>query len=351
MTGNKIQHKVFEGENIKLIDFSADSNPDVSEYGEFEGYASTWGNYDSQGDAVVKGAFTNSLPNFVKDGFIPIGHDWHGLPVATVLEAKEDDTGLYIKGQFHSTSAAQDARRVIQERISRGKSVKLSIGYRVKQQEKSAQGNLLKEVDLFETSIVTVPANNRADVFSAKDGTSSLIDFSLAGKDVEDSIESLSFDDNESEAKEVNSLLAGLTFKQHFDMSLAAVEGFSNRAKNLAELRAKEGRVLSTANETRLKALRDSLQGSVDAIDNLLSSIEKQPAENPNDLVPQKSSKETVETKSDEGKESNIDNSKDMNYSKEAEEIAKKNTDTARKLQSQYLALVAKSKYGVTFEK
>lgn len=136
--------------------------------GYFTGYGSTFGNFDRVKEAVVKGAFKNTLDSFKQDGFIAVGHDWGALPVATVGEAYEDDKGLFIKGEFHSTPEAQAARAVVKERLERGKSVGLSIGYDVKDQEHTRNGTLLKELELFEVSIVTVPCNALANATGVK---------------------------------------------------------------------------------------------------------------------------------------------------------------------------------------
>src|ERR1051326_5484635 len=103
--------------------------------GSFQGYASAFGVVDRAGEIVVKGAFAKSLDRFKQDGFIAVGHEWQNLPVATVAEAYEDAKGLFIKCDFHSTPEAQAARTVVKERLDRGKSVGLSIGYSVVEAE------------------------------------------------------------------------------------------------------------------------------------------------------------------------------------------------------------------------
>lgn len=153
-----MEHKLFTPQ-FKLSDDGA---------GALEGYASTFLNWDSVRERPVKGAFTAHLADFLKDGFIAIGHDWSGLPIATPVEAREDDHGLFVKAAFHSTPEAQQARTVVRERIERGKSVKLSIGYEVLDDDYTQEGRLLKDIKLYEWSIVTVPANDRASVTFAK---------------------------------------------------------------------------------------------------------------------------------------------------------------------------------------
>lgn len=144
--------------------------------GGFEGYGSLWGILDSQNDIVERGAFKNTLPTFVRDGFIADGHNWDSVAdgaIGTVEDAYEDEKGLFIKVAYHSTQRAQDARRIAMERLARGKSVGLSIGYAVRpggDTMDSAGVRRLHDLDLFEVSHVNVPALRPAGVTSAKSG-------------------------------------------------------------------------------------------------------------------------------------------------------------------------------------
>jgi HK97 family phage prohead protease len=151
--------KVCELSDFKLLDEGS---------GSFSGYGSTFGTVDRAGEFVTKGAFLKSLPAFKENGFIAVGHDWDGLPVATISEAYEDAKGLFIKCDFHTTDEAQQARKWAQERMARGKSVGLSIGYSVKDSEPTKSGLALKEIELFEVSLVTVPCNPAANATSVK---------------------------------------------------------------------------------------------------------------------------------------------------------------------------------------
>ncbi len=132
--------------------------------GSFSGYASTWNTRDHAGEIVIRGAFHNSLDRFKAEGFIALQHEYSNLPVATVKDAREDERGLFIEGEFHSTDEAQDARAYMRERLERGKSVGLSIGYNIlpADMERTRAGVLLKEIDLWEVSIVTKPCNPEA---------------------------------------------------------------------------------------------------------------------------------------------------------------------------------------------
>lgn len=156
---------------------------DDTECGGFLGWASVFGVLDRQGDIVAKGAFADTIEQFKQTGFIAIAHDWDALPVATIRDAYEDDKGLFIDCEFHSSDEAQAARTYVRERINRKKSVGLSIGYFVKDSLNTPEGHVLKAIDLAECSIVTLPACPPAGVSRVKgayiplrtDSTGSLI--------------------------------------------------------------------------------------------------------------------------------------------------------------------------------
>ena len=142
--------------------------------GGFEGYASLFGVLDSGGDIVEAGAFRNTLEAFIKDGFIADGHNWNSVSdgaIGTIVDAHEDARGLFIKTEYHTTQRAQDARRIATERLARGKSVGLSIGYAVRpggEGMDSAGVRRLRDLDLFEVSHVNVPMLRPAGMTAAK---------------------------------------------------------------------------------------------------------------------------------------------------------------------------------------
>lgn len=159
--------------------------------GVIEGYRSVYGVIDEGGDIVVKGAFANTLSDYLHSGFTAQAHDWDfkeavGFPV----DAYEDDHGWFVKSQFHSTPDAQAIRTKAKERMDAGKQVHFSFGYAPKKfthieakdyetelpkyiksdllpamLQKAQSFNrirVLKEVEAIEDSIVTAPMNKRA---------------------------------------------------------------------------------------------------------------------------------------------------------------------------------------------
>ncbi len=139
--------------------------------GGFTLYAAAYGNVDKSGEKIAPSAFKN-LPEFVQDGFFALNHDWKALPIGSIDNAESDSYGLKLTGRFHSHPEAQAARTVMLERKARGKSVKCSIGYVVTDDARMVENGkafrLLKGINLFEASMVSVPANDLAHVVSVK---------------------------------------------------------------------------------------------------------------------------------------------------------------------------------------
>jgi uncharacterized protein len=149
-------------------------------------YVAVFGNVDRQGEVIQPGAFTN-LESFVKDGWIALSHDFAELPVATVESAMQDEKGLLLSWRWHTTDDAQECRTVVRERMERGKAVKCSIGYRVLDAAPETRDGgtvyVLKRIELFEASIVNLPANPKAEVVGVKSWADGLEEAYLALKE------------------------------------------------------------------------------------------------------------------------------------------------------------------------
>lgn len=94
-----------------------------------KGNANIMGILDSGLDVAFPGFFKAALPGFLKSGFMPVGHDWGGLPIAMPVKAAEEGSALYCEFEFHSTPTAQEARTVAKERMEKGLTVGLSVGF------------------------------------------------------------------------------------------------------------------------------------------------------------------------------------------------------------------------------
>ena len=150
---------------------------DNLEDGQFVAYASVFGNTDSYGDIVEPGAFKRTLAEWAEKGdTIPVlwGHDMHD-PFANIgglTGAEEDEHGLKVTGQLDldNPTAAQVYRLMKGRRTNR-----MSFAYSVRDSEKKDDGNHLKDLDLYEVSVVQVPANDLAEVLTVKSATDALV--------------------------------------------------------------------------------------------------------------------------------------------------------------------------------
>lgn len=144
--------------------------------GKIEGYASTWiRKADSYGDVVKQGAFTRTLKERWNGGKgIPLlwAHRMDDLAAFIgKADADEDEKGLHFVAEFDDTEEAQRVRELYKD----GRLKSFSFAYDVKAAgqvtlEDGAKANELQDLDLYEISCVTVPANDDANVLDIKSG-------------------------------------------------------------------------------------------------------------------------------------------------------------------------------------
>jgi HK97 family phage prohead protease len=144
---------------------------DADSSGMIRGYASTFGNIDQGLDVVDKGAFKKSIKE--SKGLFPILADHNPTKqIGWNLRAEEDDKGLYVEGKLDLN--VQDAREkysLAKTAMENGAKMGLSIGYMTIKAEPDRQQTSirrLKELKLFEYSIVTFPMNTSAMITAMK---------------------------------------------------------------------------------------------------------------------------------------------------------------------------------------
>ena len=141
----------------------------VQETGQFEGYGSVFGVKDSYDEVVARGAFAESLKAHKEAGTMPALLWQHraDTPIGVYTEMYEDEKGLYVKGALAlGTQKGKEAHELLLSGALNG----LSIGFMPKQAErpKGEAITTLTEIDLWEVSLVTFPANTAARVSGAK---------------------------------------------------------------------------------------------------------------------------------------------------------------------------------------
>lgn len=137
--------------------------------GIFAGYASVFGELDKQNEIVAPGAFTRSLRQWQQQGRGPAMLWMHDptQPIGLWQSLGEDKNGLAVQGRLAlRTQKGSEAYELLKIGALTG----LSIGYRVISSRVDAErkARVLTDVDLFEISLVTFPANEEARVSTVK---------------------------------------------------------------------------------------------------------------------------------------------------------------------------------------
>lgn len=228
------------------VPFEIKATSEASGYaGEFSGYAAGILNIDRTGDMILPGAFAKTLPQFLKEGVVCWQHDW-STPIGSPVEASEDSYGLLTRSRISNTTAGRDCMTLIKDGVIK----KMSIGYRVNdyefvdragllawlgasnlsetkqasilQQYDSADLSelcMLKEVELFEYSPVSIPANPNAVITGAK----------------------------------------GLPFAEHSEAVVTAIRELANRVKAIHALRTSQGKAANPAHVAQCCSMADTL--------------------------------------------------------------------------------------------
>ena len=145
--------------------------------GEIEGYGAVFNNVDGGGDLILPGAFKQclkqrktrggSFPILVQHGFAE-GFD----PVGRWTDVAEDSKGLHVRGRLSGMDTERGKFNLA--RVKDGTFGGLSIGYGVLPEhvkfgrDPSEPRRTLKQIELFEISLVDEPMNALARIESVK---------------------------------------------------------------------------------------------------------------------------------------------------------------------------------------
>lgn len=144
--------------------------------GTITGYFSTYDRIpDSYGDVIAPGAFAETIKARIDSGHpFPLcwNHDLDQI-IGSVdpAEIKDDEKGPLMTAKFFNTPLAQEKREIVKS----GVVYQFSFAYDILDQcpvelEDGTKANELRKVDLFEISIVPIPANQRAEMTEVKSG-------------------------------------------------------------------------------------------------------------------------------------------------------------------------------------
>jgi HK97 family phage prohead protease len=162
-----------------IVSFELKALTDTDGVGTFEGYGSVFNTVDSYNDVVAKGAYKQTLKEWKArkkhpkmllqhgGGFFSMNAD-DLVPIGKWDEMVEDDKGLYMKG--HLFDIDTDRAKAVYAALKEGELDGLSIGFRTKKFKMDEETGIrtLTEIQLFEVSLVTFPANDPARVTAVK---------------------------------------------------------------------------------------------------------------------------------------------------------------------------------------
>ena len=140
----------------------------AADNGSIEGYFSTYDKTpDSYGDIIEPGAFTETIKAREESGHpfpLCFNHDFSAV-IGAVDSVEDTEKGPFISAHFLDTQLAQDVRKMLQS----GAIYQFSFAYDIKgrrnpteEEEKEGVMNVLTDLEVFEISVVTVPANQNA---------------------------------------------------------------------------------------------------------------------------------------------------------------------------------------------
>ena len=144
--------------------------------GTISGYFSTYDRIpDSYGDVIAKGAFTETIQKRKESGHpFPLcwNHDLNMIIGSVNPEDIEDtDKGPLMTASFFNSELAQEKREIVKS----GVVYQFSFAYDILEAgptelEDGTKANELRKLDLFEVSIVPIPANQNAVMTEVKAG-------------------------------------------------------------------------------------------------------------------------------------------------------------------------------------
>jgi HK97 family phage prohead protease len=146
---------------VPISEFKVDA-----EKGIIEAYVSIFNNVDLGGDKILPGAFADSLKKKLPKGVW--SHNWD-QPIAKTLEAREDEKGLYVKGQFNMET--QRGKEAFSD-IKFGIMDEFSIGFGIQEYSWEMEGEeeirVIKKIKLYEWSPVLAGMNPETELIAVK---------------------------------------------------------------------------------------------------------------------------------------------------------------------------------------
>lgn len=258
--------------------FTASTDSDDSIF--IEGYASTV-DRDRQGDVIPMSAWTQGLKNYLKNPIILAYHN-HQMPIGKMVEHKVTDQGLWIRAQI--PNEVGDVYKLVKKGILSA----FSVGFRVRDADydHATESFLIKELELHEISVVSVPANQNT-IFSLAKAFDTAEDFEIFKQqfapkasakklDTPKSAKSTTNEEWDMDPKELERMLAEAAAKAAEQTAKAVLEAQAKAAEE-AQRKLAEEEILQAKIKAAVNAVAP--QTPVQTIDTgaerLLADVEK----------------------------------------------------------------------------
>jgi Escherichia/Staphylococcus phage prohead protease len=149
------------------LDFAFEVKRAPDGEGRFSGLAAVFGNIDRTRDIIEPGAFAKSLRRRPAGKIKLLAFHNPDEPIGVIDRLEETDKGLAMDARL--ARGVQRADEVY-ELMKMGALDSLSIGYTTKQSTRDPKTGVrrLKEIELFEVSVVSMPANEAAAITLVK---------------------------------------------------------------------------------------------------------------------------------------------------------------------------------------
>ena len=261
--------------------FTASTESDDSIF--IEGYASTV-DRDRQGDVIPMKAWNEGLHNYLKNPIILAYHN-HQMPIGKMVEHKVTDQGLWIRAQI--PAEVGDVYKLIKKGILSA----FSVGFRVRDADydHTTETFLVKDLELHEISVVSVPANQNT-LFSLAKAFDTAAEFDLFKQqfapapkasakklDTPKAAKSTTNEEWDMDPKELEKLLADAAAKAAEQTAKAVLEAQTKAAEEAKRKQAEE-----EALQAKIKAAVSAVTPPAPVVqtvdtgaDRLLSDIEK----------------------------------------------------------------------------
>lgn len=242
-------------------------------------YGLAFGNIDSWGDIILPGACDKFLASEDADRMALCWQHDRSTPIGIITDKGVDDYGMWIEADILKTTAGNDAALLIKS----GAVKEFSIGYRAtKYHYEKREGydydiRILEEIEVLEVSPVTIAANKKAIIISAKadpnhTNNNHKPQSIMPENEIKAMRESIEKAVNEKMSAELNAKIKEIQAKQEkIDAQEKSIENLDKTIKDQQEtIKALQDKFKEKARETFFGAFKSACEEHRDEINALL---------------------------------------------------------------------------------